>query len=66
MQKANLFRRYQGYNRDLVDRFASMGFDVAAVVDAFNYVGIDRNEGEDYELEEALIGDITARLFNEH
>lgn len=49
-----------------MDRFASMGFDVATVVDAFNYVGIDRNEGEDYELEEALIGDITARLFNEH
>ncbi|KAL2760361.1 hypothetical protein ACRALDRAFT_1046443 [Sodiomyces alcalophilus JCM 7366] len=58
--------RYQGYNKDLVDRFASMGFEVQTVVDAFNYVGIDHNNGEDYELEEAYIGDITARLFNEH
>ncbi|ROT43679.1 ubiquitin-conjugating enzyme [Sodiomyces alkalinus F11] len=58
--------RYQGYNRDLVERFASMGFEVETVVDAFNYVGIDRNNGQDYELEEAYIGDITARLFNEH
>jgi ubiquitin-conjugating enzyme (huntingtin interacting protein 2) len=42
-----------------------MGFDIPQVVAAFEYVGIDRNEGEDYELEEAYIGDITARLFNE-
>lgn len=57
--------RYQGYNKALVDRFAGMGFEVDKVVDAFKYVGIDRNGGEDYELEEAYIGDITARLFNE-
>ncbi|KAJ4302855.1 Ubiquitin-conjugating enzyme E2 1 [Kalmusia sp. IMI 367209] len=56
---------YHGYNKDLVDRFASMGFDVEAVVSAFEYVGIDRNGGEDYELEEAYMGDITARLFGE-
>jgi ubiquitin-conjugating enzyme (huntingtin interacting protein 2) len=36
-----------------------MGFDVEAVVAAFEYVGID------YELEEAYMGDITARLFGE-
>ncbi|AEO63121.1 36a8e710-dbdb-455a-87a8-4b54516b3945 [Thermothielavioides terrestris] len=57
--------RYQGYNKDLVDRFVNMGFDVDAVVEAFNYVGIDRNGGEDYELEEAYMGDITARLLGE-
>lgn len=57
--------RYQGYNKDLVDRFVNMGFDVDAVVDAFNYVGIDRNGGEDYDLEEAYMGDITARLLGE-
>ncbi|KAK1761980.1 UBC-like protein [Phialemonium atrogriseum] len=57
--------RYQGYNKDLVDRFVVMGFDVEAVVDAFNFVGIDRNGGEDYELEEAYMGDITARLLGE-
>ena len=57
--------RYQGYSKDLVDRFVNMGFDVDAVVDAFNFVGIDRNGGEDYELEEAYMGDITARLLGE-
>lgn len=57
--------RYQGYNKDLIDRFVNMGFDVDAVVEAFNFVGIDRNGGEDYELEEAYMGDITARLLGE-
>jgi ubiquitin-conjugating enzyme (huntingtin interacting protein 2) len=56
---------YHGYNKDLVDRFIAMGFDVEAVVGAFEYVGIDKMGGEDYELEEAYMGDITARLFGE-
>lgn len=56
---------YDGYNKDLIDRFVHMGFDVERVVEAFNYVGIDRNEGQDYELEEAYMGDITARLLGE-
>jgi ubiquitin-conjugating enzyme (huntingtin interacting protein 2) len=43
-----------------------MGFPVEAVVDAFKYVGIETNDGEDYELEEAYMGDITARLLGEH
>ncbi|KAK3984754.1 putative ubiquitin carrier protein [Cladorrhinum sp. PSN332] len=62
----NAQARYQGYSKDLVDRFVNMGFDVEAVVDAFQYVGIDRNGGEDYELEEAYMGDITARLLGEN
>lgn len=57
--------RYQGYNKDLIDRFVSMGFDLDRVVEAFNFVGIDRNDGQDYELEEAYMGDITARLLGE-
>ena len=57
--------RYKGYHKDLVDRFVNMGFDVDAVVEAFIFVGIDRNGGEDYELEEAYMGDITARLLGE-
>jgi len=57
--------RYQGYNKELIDRFVHMGFDVDKVVEAFNFVGIDRNGGEDYELEEAYMGDITARLLGE-
>ncbi len=56
---------YRGYNKNLVDRFCAMGFDVSQVVDSFEFVGIDRNGGEDYELEEAYMGDITAKLFNE-
>lgn len=42
-----------------------MGFDVDAVVDAFLVVGINRNNGRDYELEEAYVGDITARLLGD-
>lgn len=57
--------RYKGYNKDLVDRFVNMGFDTDAVVDAFIFVGIDRNNGRDYELEEAYMGDVTARLLGE-
>jgi len=56
---------YRGYNKALVDRFCDMGFDVPSVVAAFEYVGIDRMDGIDYELEEAYMGDITARLFGE-
>ncbi|KIV76960.1 hypothetical protein PV11_08804 [Exophiala sideris] len=56
---------YDGYNKELIDRFVHMGFDVERVVEAFNYVGIDRNGGQDYELEEAYMGDITARLLGE-
>ena len=56
---------YRGYNRNMIDRFTSMGFEVPTVVAAFEYVGIDRNQGEEYELEEEYIGDVTARLFGE-
>ncbi|KAI2622793.1 ubiquitin-conjugating enzyme/RWD-like protein [Hypomontagnella submonticulosa] len=57
--------RYQGYNKDLIDRFVNMGFDIDRVVEAFQFVGIDRLDGQDYELEEAYMGDITARLLGE-
>lgn len=57
--------RYDGYNKDLIDRFCSMGFDVERVVDAFKYVGVDRLGGEEYELDEGQMGDITARLLGE-
>ena len=42
-----------------------MGFDLDNVVEAFNYVGIEKNNGMDYTLEEAYMGDITARLLGE-
>lgn len=57
--------RYQGWNKNMVDRFINMGFELDAVIEAFTYVGIDRNGGEDYEMEEAYMGDITARLLGE-
>ena len=56
---------YRGYNRNMVDMFVNMGFQVDQVVSAFEYVGIDKADGEEYELEPEYIGDITARLFNE-
>lgn len=46
-------------------RFCSMGFDVERVVAAFKYAGIDQRGGQDYELEEGQMGDITARLLGE-
>ncbi|KAF6801199.1 ubiquitin-conjugating enzyme [Colletotrichum musicola] len=58
--------RYKGYNKELIDRFVNMGFEVDAVVDAFMFVGIDNMDGQDYELEEAYMGDITARLLGEN
>lgn len=42
-----------------------MGFDIDRVVEAFMFVGIDKNDGMDYILEEAYMGDITARLLGE-
>lgn len=58
-------KRYKGYNKALIDRFVNMGFDIDRVVEAFEFVHIDKNSGEDYELEEAYMGDITARLLGE-
>jgi len=56
--------RYDGYNRDMVQRFVDLGFTTEAVVEAFKYVGIDKNNGLDYVLEEAYQGDIAARLYD--
>ncbi|EKD12999.1 uncharacterized protein L3040_007082 [Drepanopeziza brunnea f. sp. 'multigermtubi'] len=64
-EERQLALRYQGYNRDLIDRFVAMGFELDSVVAAFLFVSIDRNDGQDYELEEAYMGDITARLLGE-
>ncbi|CAK4018013.1 Ubiquitin-conjugating enzyme E2 1 [Lecanosticta acicola] len=56
---------YKGYNRNMIDKFTAMGFGVEQVVAAFEYVGIDKAGGEEYELEEEYMGDVTARLFGE-
>ncbi|KAF5968943.1 putative ubiquitin-protein ligase [Fusarium bulbicola] len=53
---------YGGYNRKLIEPFIDAGYDKDAVVKAFEYCGIDRNNGQDYTLEEAYQGDILARL----
>ncbi|KAI0017847.1 ubiquitin-conjugating enzyme/RWD-like protein [Xylariomycetidae sp. FL0641] len=57
--------RYQGYNKNLINRFVDMGFDIDRVVEAFQFVGIETYEGQDIELEAAYEGDITARLLGE-
>ncbi|KAJ5657656.1 uncharacterized protein N7484_001305 [Penicillium longicatenatum] len=57
--------QYDGYNKDLIDRFSSMGFDVARVVSAFRDVGIDRNGGMDSELSAGQMGDVTNSLLGE-
>ena len=49
----------------MVDNFVNMGFDRDRVVAAFDYVGIDPNGAEYYEMEEAYMGDVTARLLGE-
>ncbi|KAK6428634.1 Ubiquitin-conjugating enzyme E2 1 [Oleoguttula sp. CCFEE 5521] len=58
-------RAYRGFNKGMIDRFVEMGFTVERVVAAFEDVGIDRAGGEEYELEEEYMGDVTARLFDE-
>ena len=62
----NLKCSYQGYNKDLVDRFVNMGFALESVVEAFMFFGIDRNGGRDYELEEAYMGDVVVRNTDGH
>lgn len=57
--------RYDGYNKAMVEKFTSMGFEVEAVVAAFRFVGLAQNSGRYYELEEAYLGDVTARLLGE-
>ena len=64
-EEAASLAAYDGYPKRMVDGFVEMGFDVPRVVEAFNFVGIDRNGGQFYEMEEAYMGDITARLFGE-
>lgn len=57
--------RYHGYNQNMIDGFVNMGFDLERVVSAFEFVGIDHNDGEEYTLEDAYAGDIIARLLGE-
>ncbi|KAI0403348.1 putative ubiquitin carrier protein [Xylaria palmicola] len=57
--------QYQGYNRNMIDRFVNMGFDIDRVVEAFQFVGISTYNGADVVLEEEYVGDITARLLGE-
>lgn len=64
-EEQKLREAYHGYNRNMIDRFVEMGFPVERVVAAFEYVGIDKAEGQEYELEEEYMGDVTARLFDE-
>ncbi len=42
-----------------------MGFEIEPVVDAFLHVGIPKNGGRDYQMEEAYMGDVTAFLLGD-
>ena len=57
--------RYHGYNKLMVDQFTEMGYSVEQIVAAFEWVGIDKADGEWYQLEEEYLGDVTAKLFSE-
>ncbi|KAI1336338.1 putative ubiquitin carrier protein [Xylariaceae sp. FL0016] len=57
--------RYQGYNKNMINRFLDMGFDIDRVVQAFQNVGIDTYGGQEIELGEGYYGDITSRLLGE-
>ncbi|KAF2218310.1 ubiquitin conjugating enzyme [Elsinoe ampelina] len=57
--------QYRGYNQALVGRFTELGFDVPTVVATLEAVGVGNNGGEDYQMDEDLAGEITARLLGE-
>ncbi|KKA30018.1 hypothetical protein TD95_004322 [Thielaviopsis punctulata] len=57
---------YGGWHKDLVGRFTAMGFAIEDVISAFRVLGIERNNGMYYELEEAYVGDIIANLLGEN
>ncbi|KAL8729692.1 MAG: hypothetical protein Q9181_004905 [Wetmoreana brouardii] len=64
-EEAERVAKYHGYNQNMIDGFVHMGFDLERVVAAFEFVGIDTNDGEEYTLEDAYAGDIIARLLGE-
>lgn len=43
-----------------------MGFAIEDVLSAFRVLGIERNNGVYYELEDAYVGDIIANLLGEN
>lgn len=42
-----------------------MGFEIEAVVEAFQHVGLPRHGGRYYNMEEAYMGDVTAYLLGD-
>lgn len=49
----------------MIQKFVNMGFEVPAIVDAFENFELDDNDGEYYELEPEYVGDVTAYLCGE-
>ncbi|KAL6863350.1 Ubiquitin-conjugating enzyme E2 1 [Amphichorda felina] len=64
-QPSSLEQRCKGYHPNLVARFTNMGFEIEAVVEAFQHVGLPRHGGMDYNMEDAYIGDVTAYLLGD-
>ncbi|KAG5936621.1 hypothetical protein E4U53_000180 [Claviceps sorghi] len=53
---------YKGYHPLLFQTFLEMGFDIEAVVKAFEDVGVDRNHGRVYQLDRIYVNSIMAQL----
>ncbi|KAG5992367.1 hypothetical protein E4U43_003802 [Claviceps pusilla] len=64
--KKSIADRYMGYHPGMMEAFVEMGFDVDVVVQAFIRVGIQRNNGQWFQLGPDNIGDITASLCGEN
>ncbi|KAL1889121.1 Ubiquitin-conjugating enzyme E2 1 [Ceratocystis pirilliformis] len=65
LQDAKAEIDYGGWHKDLVERFTAMGFAAEDVVGAFRLLGIEKQGGSFYQLEEAYVGDIIAQLLGE-
>jgi ubiquitin-conjugating enzyme (huntingtin interacting protein 2) len=58
-------KRYGGYNKQLVDEYVQMGFEVESVVDVFRQTGLQVYNGAYYQMPAQYHAIITSRLLGE-
>ncbi|KAG5929958.1 hypothetical protein E4U42_003612 [Claviceps africana] len=56
------FNMYKGYHPILFQTFLEMGFDIEAVVKAFEDAGVDRNDGRPYQIDRMIVNNVMAQL----